>query len=228
MLPSQSDKLVDAVPRADGPAHRSSGRILLGPPQNRAGGCGPGGRESGRVTLTCSKEFMDIIQSFTPGSRMHLPDEDSLSTEILLLALSSYLALIRLFDSLFYTIYKFICRLPQESFKSVKVKSVLRTGGISSLQDIPLRTYATGILDAIQSQVRTLERCMGIPTEYCLSGQVAPSPTSGVPGIFSRADRVRLFWVVMAHEDVKPRRGTKSYVESIRACIQYSMKVLDE
>lgn len=131
----------------------------------------------------------------------------------------------RLFDSLFHTIYEFICDLPPASFKSVKVKSVLRIGGISTLQDMPLKTYATGILDAIQGQVRTLERCIGIPTEHCLSGEAAASAT---PGIFSRADRTRLFWAVMEQEDIKSRRGGKSYVESIRASIKDSMRFLDD
>ena len=175
------------------------------------------------LLLTCSKEFIDIIQSLTP----HPQNEDSLSTEIVLLALSSYLSLMRLFDSIFYTIYTFICELPPDSFKSIKVQSVLQIGGISALQDLPLKTYATGILDVIQGQVRTLERCMGIPTEYCLSGESTALPTPGSLGMFSRADRARLFWAVMELEDTKPRRSSKSYVESIRASIRDSMKFLD-
>lgn len=175
------------------------------------------------LLLTCSKEFIDIIQSLTP----HPQNEDSLSTEIVLLALSSYLSLMRLFDSIFYTIYTFICELPPDSFKSIKVQSVLQIGGISALQDLPLKTYATGILDVIQDQVRTLERCMGIPTEYCLSGESTALPTPGSLGMFSRADRARLFWAVMELEDTKPRRSSKSYVESIRASIRDSMKFLD-
>jgi hypothetical protein len=180
------------------------------------------------VLLTCSKEFIDIIQSLTPAGRTHKQSEDALSTEIVLLALSSYLSLMRLFDAMFHTIHKFISQMPPDSFKSVKVKSVLRIGGISSLQDMPLKIYATGILDAIQGQVRTLERCMGIPTEYCLSGEAAASPPAAAPGLLSRADRAWLFCAVLAQEDVKPRQGSKSYVESIRASIQESMGFLDD
>lgn len=172
------------------------------------------------LLLTCSNQFIDILQSLTPA--------DGVSTEIALLTLSSYLALMRLFDCLFHTIHKFICQMPPETFKSTTVKSVLRIGGISSLQDMPLKTYATGILDAIQGQVRTLERCMGIPTEYCLSDEMSASPTAAVPGIFSRADRAQLFRLVMAQEDVKSRRGSKLYVESIRANIQESMSFLED
>ena len=180
------------------------------------------------VLLTSSKEFIDIIQSLTPAGRTHKQTDDALSTEIVLLALSSYLSLMRLFDAMFHTIHKFISQLPPDSFKSVKVKSVLRIGGISSLQDMPLKTYATGIVDAIQGQVRTLERCMGIPTEYCLSGEAATSLPAATPGILSWADRAQLFWAVMAQEDVKSRQGSKSYVESIRANIQGSMRALDD
>ncbi|KAL6399675.1 putative c6 zinc finger domain protein [Ilyonectria robusta] len=173
--------------------------------------------------LACSRKFIDIIQSLT---HPHTLTEDALSTEVVLLALSSYLALMRLLDALFHRIYKYLCQVPRESWQSIKVKSVLRIGGVSSLQDMPLKAYAMGILDAIQGQVRTVERCMGIPAEYCLSGE-AVSLSTAAPGILSRADRARLFWVVVAQEDVKSRRGSKSYVESIRASIKESLAFLD-
>ncbi|KAH6967652.1 hypothetical protein BKA56DRAFT_622525 [Ilyonectria sp. MPI-CAGE-AT-0026] len=178
--------------------------------------------------LACSRKFIDIIQSLTPAAQLHTHThaEDALSTEVVLLALSSYLALMRLLDALFHRIYKYLCQVPRESWQSIKVKSVLRIGGVSSLQDMPLKAYAMGILDAIQGQVRTVERCMGIPAEYCLSGEAAALSTAA-PGILSRADRARLFWVVVAQEDVKSRRGSKSYVESIRASIKESLAFLD-
>jgi hypothetical protein len=180
------------------------------------------------LLLTCSKEFTDIIQGLTPETQLHTQAEDALSTEILLLVLSSYLALMRLFDSLFQRIHKYLCQAPLESYQSIKVKSVLRIGGVSALQDMPLKAYAIGILDAIQGQVQILERHMGVPTEYCLSGKaVAPSITAA-HGIFSRTDRARLFWTVMAQEDLKSRRGSRSYVESIRASIKESMVFLED
>jgi hypothetical protein len=144
-----------------------------------------------------------------------------------LLVLSSYLALMRLFDCLFHHIHKYLCQVPSESYQSIKVKSLLRIGGISSLQDMPVKTYARGILNAIQSQMQTLERCMGIPAEYCLSGEAATSPTVATPGIFSSAHRIRVFWTVMAQEDVKSQRGCKSYVESTQASIKESISFLD-
>ena len=192
------------------------------------GGAGRDVENPAALLLTCSKEFIDIIQSLTPAAQLHTQTEDALSTEIVLLALSSYLALMRLFNSLFHRIYKYLCQVPPESYKSIKVKLVLRIDGVSSLQDMPLKAYAIGILDAIQGQVQTLERCMGIPAEYCLSGKAAASPTAAAPGIFSRTDRARLFWAVMTQEDVKPRRGSRSYVESIRASIKESMAFLDD
>jgi hypothetical protein len=191
-------------------------------------GAGPDVENPAASLLTYSKELIDIIQSLTPAAQLQTQTEDALSTEIVLLALSSYLALMRLFDSLFHRIHKYLCQVPPESYQSIKVKSVLRIGGVSSLQDMPLKAYAMGILDAIQCRVQTLERCMGIPAEYCLSGEAAASPTAAAPGIFSRADRARLFWAVMAQEDVKSRRGSKSYVESIRASIKESMAFLDD
>ncbi|KAK4450578.1 hypothetical protein QBC34DRAFT_424710 [Podospora aff. communis PSN243] len=95
--------------------------------------------------------------------------------------------------------------------RSVKVKSVLRIGCVSSTQDMPMKTYAMSVLDAVQAQVRTLERCMGRFLIYW---------GSCAGGIFSREDRARLFCTAMEQEDVKPRRNdSKSYVESIRTSI---------
>ncbi|KAI4939104.1 uncharacterized protein J4E92_000387 [Alternaria infectoria] len=180
------------------------------------------------LLLTCTKEFTGIIQSLTPTVQLYTQTEDTLNTETLLLVLSSYLALMRLFDSLFQRIHKYLCHVSPESYRSIKVKSVLRIGGVSALQDMPLKAYATGILDAIQCQVQTLECRMGIPAEYCLSGEAAFSSSAGASGIFSSPSRLRLFWAVMAQEDVKSLHGSKSYVESIRASIKESMSFLDD
>ncbi|KAH6881843.1 hypothetical protein BKA58DRAFT_9102 [Alternaria rosae] len=180
------------------------------------------------LLLTCTKEFTGIIQNLTPAGQMHMQTEDTLNTETLLLVLSSYLALMRLFDSLFQRIHKYLCQVSPESYKTIKVKSVLRIGGVSALQDMPLKAYAIGILDAIQGQVQTLECCMGIPAEYCLSGDAVASSTAAASGIFSSAQRLRLFWTVMAQEDVKSLHGSSSYVESIRASIKESMTFLDD
>ncbi|KAF1837719.1 hypothetical protein BDW02DRAFT_595215 [Decorospora gaudefroyi] len=194
----------------------------------KEGGAGRNVENPAALLLTCSKEFTEIIQRLTPTTQLHTQTEDALSTEIVLLVLSSYLALMRLFDSLFHSIYKYLCQVSPESYQSIKVKSVLRFGGVSSLQDMPLKMYAIGILDAIQGQVQTLERCLGIPADHCLSGEAAALPTAAAPGIFSRAHRARLFWVAMAQEDVKARGGSKSYAESIRASIKDSMAFLDD
>jgi len=195
------------------------------------------------LLLNCSNEFIDIIQSLTPVSRHPLPKvflpefapptpemrpEDALSTEMVLLALSGYLALMRLYDTVFHRIHQILCQMPPCSFKAVKVKSVLRVGGMSSLQDMPLKIYATGILDLIRSQMHTLERCMAVPTEYCLSDEAGTSHTAAVPGIFSRADRAGLFRIVMAQEDVQSQRSSKSHVQSIRENIRDSLALLDD
>ncbi|KAF2868541.1 hypothetical protein BDV95DRAFT_526442 [Massariosphaeria phaeospora] len=174
---------------------------------------GGGGRDvenPAALLLTCSKEFTDIVQSLTPAAQLHAQTEDALSTEIVLLALSGYLALMRLFDYIFHRMYKYVCQMAPVSCGSIKVKSVLRIGGVSLLQDMPLKVYALGILDAIKGQMQTLERCMGIPAEYCLSGEAAAAPTAAVLGIFSRAHRAPLFWAVMAQEDVKSLHSRKS------------------
>lgn len=192
-------------------------KVLQGCSEEEAGKGGKVENPAG-LLLTCTTEFIDILQGLAPTA--------GLCTELLLLVLSSYLALMRLYDTLFHCIYQCLCLMPPDSLKSVKVKAVLRIGGISALQDMPLQTYATGILDAVRGQVRALERCMGIPAVYCLSNDAGVTHETAAPGMFSRADRVQLFCAIMAQEDVKARRDGKSYVESIRANIQESVVLL--
>lgn len=208
--------------------YSESSRVLQNCLQNRKdGGTDQDAENPAALLLTCSKELTDIIQSLTPAAQLHTQTQDVLSTEIVLMALSSYLALMRLFDFLFRRIYEHISKVSPEACKSVKVKSVLRIGGISSLQDMSLKAYAISILDAIQAQVQMLERCMGIPTEYRIWGATPASPTVTAPGIFSFAHRQRLFRAAMVQEDLKPQENGKSYLESIRASMKDSIAFLD-
>lgn len=155
------------------------------------------------MAIMCAEEFVDIIQNLA---------QSAISTETTLLVLSSYLQLIRLYDSLFHAVYQCLSQIPTETIKSIKVKAVFRVVGISSLQDVPGKVYAKGVVDVIQSHIQTVERCLGLPAVYCLSGEGAASPK----GIFADVDRARLLRVVMAQEDVRSPRGNKSYVDSIR------------
>ncbi|KAI0964757.1 hypothetical protein F4678DRAFT_386455 [Xylaria arbuscula] len=180
------------------------------------------------VVLMCTQEFIDILQNMTTekrssGQLASLNTEPCntqskpLSTETALLVLSSYITLMRLYDSLFHGVSRCFGQQQLENIKSMKVKAVFRIGGMSSLQDMPLKAYATGIIDVIQSQIQALERHMGVPAEYCLSSEVSASQSAR--GIFSNGDRARLFHTVMAQEDIKSHGG-KSYVESVRETIR--------
>lgn len=153
------------------------------------------------VALLCTEEFVNIIQNLA---------QSAISTETTLLVLTSYLQLLRLYDSLFHDAYRCLSQIPPETIKLIKVKSVFRVAGISSLQDMPGKAYAKGIVDVIQSHIQAVECCLGLPAVYCLSGEGDASPK----GIFADGDRARLLRVVMEQEDVRSRG--KSYVDSIR------------
>lgn len=198
------------------------------------------------VAIMCTKEFTDIIQnlkasarsspspssgysnqpiSLTPTSSS-LAQSESLSTETTLLILSSYLQLMRLYDSLFHDAHQSLSKIPAETIKTLKVKAVLRIGGVSSPQDMPGKLYAKGVIEVIQSHIQTLERCMGLPAAYCLSGDGVPMTPKG--GIFADVDRARLLHAVMAQEDVGSLRGKRSYVESIRENIKNSVALFGD
>ena len=185
------------------------------------------------VLLTLTKEFTKIIENLTasanPRAWSSLSDQllspstpsfdpcPSLSTEKVLLVLSSYIKLMRLYDDLFHNVYQSLSQVSAEKIKSIKVKAVFRIGSISSLQDMSGKAYARGIVDVIHSHIRTLERCLGLPMVYCLSGEeVAVSPDA----IFADAGRAQLLHTAMTQEDIKSRGGSKSYVAAIRENIK--------
>jgi hypothetical protein len=178
------------------------------------------------LPLTCTKELIDIVQSLTPAVMSHAQTKDALSTELVLMILSGYLALMRLFDSSFHRIYRCLCQMPPESYENIKVKSVLRISGISSLHDMPLKGYAVGIIDAIKGQVRVLENRVGIPAEYRLSDEVATAHNLATPGLLSTTKRRELFSTVITQEDIKSHWGSRSYAESIQASITKSIAFL--
>ena len=181
----------------------------------------------------CINEFLSTIQNLSVGATKasnhdhHLvvtadaaswgTQPSSLSSETTLLLLSCYLSMMRLCDCLFHGVCHAFSQMEPESFKSLKVKAVLRIGGITSLQDITAKSYAMGIIDVVRGQIQHVERCLGLPAAYLLSGEEDVS-SSQVPtlGMFASHDRARLLQAVMEQEDVKAHRGNKSYVQSIR------------
>ncbi|KAK8079434.1 hypothetical protein PG997_007252 [Apiospora hydei] len=182
------------------------------------------------VLLMCTNEFIAIIQSLTAGNSSHalppdhsqllLPSPEpssSISTETTLLILSNYLTLMRLYNSTFHYAHQSLSQMPAEAIQSLKVKSVFRIGGVSSMQDLPAKLYAKGIFETIQSHIRSLEDCLGLPPAYCLWGEAATSPqqqfTRGT--LFAGEGRARLLQSVMAQDDLQLKGESKSFVHLI-------------
>ena len=177
--------------------------------------------------LECSNEFLNTIQNLSVGAT-NASNHDhhwvvtadaaswgtqpsSLSSETTLLLLSCYLSLMRLCNGLFHGVCHAFSHMEPENFKSVKVKAVFRIGGINSLQDITAKSYAMGIIDVIQGQIQHVERCLGLPAAYFLSGEKdVSSSQEPTLDMFASHDRARLLQAVMEQEDVK------SCVQSIR------------
>ncbi|KAL1898146.1 hypothetical protein Sste5346_003548 [Sporothrix stenoceras] len=134
--------------------------------------------------LTCSKKFIDILQTLTPADTLGAGTAKHADTETLLQVLSGYLALMRLFDVLFHGVYQTISKmalLPPVPYEALRVRSVLRIGGVSALQDMPLKAYAVGILEAIYGQMRTIEKYLGSSTQYPGSGFTTNAVSETVP-----------------------------------------------
>ena len=184
--------------------------------------------------VSSTQEFIGISQTLTAqrgsassnlvscNKQISLNAGDSLSSETVLLIIASYLSLMKLYESLFHGVYHSFCHVPPEAIKAIKVKGVLRIGGISSLQDVSVHSYATGIIDVLKSQIQALECCIGLPEAYCLSDE-ARSTKSGSDALFARPGRQKLLSIVMEQEDVKWYRNDKSCVQSIRQNMERSL-----
>ncbi|KAK8079266.1 hypothetical protein PG994_003073 [Apiospora phragmitis] len=220
---------------------KSAMGAFLSDPRNTVENCAEIGGDTSMVidnpvaiALTCTKQLIGLIRNVTTATRQHAPSDlsthddllvpadvssltaqtESLSTETTLLIISGYLSLMRFYDSLFHDASRTLSHMPPETFKSIKFKSVFRIAGISSLQDISGKAYAMLVIEVIQTQIQTLERCMGLPPAYCISGEAAGSLSS--KGIFADQDRARLLHSAMAQKDIKSHRGSKSLTELIR------------
>ena len=171
--------------------------------------------------VNSTQEFIGIVQTLTAQSSVSCNRPvssnagDYLSSEAILLIIASYLSLMKLYESLFHGVYHCFCKVPPEAIKAIKVKGVLRIGGISSLQDVSVHSYATGIIDVLKTQIQALESCIGVPERYRLSND-AGSKSSSTAALFAQPDRQRLLSVIMEQEDVQLYRNNKSCVESIR------------
>ncbi|KAK8092516.1 hypothetical protein PG999_014715 [Apiospora kogelbergensis] len=171
--------------------------------------------------LTCTKELTEIVQALTAESRFDAssasPDwrdhrllpgatasptrtASPITTETILLVLSSYLGLMELHELIFRSACELLNRTSPDAIRSLKVKAVLRIGGLPSLQDIPGSAYAQGLLEVFKDHTQTLERCLGLPPMYCLSCEGLP--ISHLP-----------------REDIKPRiemmRGAMTRMEAL-------------
>lgn len=189
--------------------------------------------------LTCTKELTEIVQALTAESRFDAssasPDwrdhrllpgatasptrtASPITTETILLVLSSYLGLMELHELIFRSACELLNRTSPDAIRSLKVKAVLRIGGLPSLQDIPGSAYAQGLLEVFKDHTQTLERCLGLPPMYCLSCEgVAHQPST--KGMFADGNRASLLHAVMAQEDIKPRiemmRGAMTRMEAL-------------
>lgn len=175
-------------------------------------------------TVQTLKEQSSSASSNSVSGNRHVSSNagDYLSSETILLIIASYLSLMKLYESLFHGVYNCFCKVPPEAIKAIKVKGVLRIGGISSLQDVSVHSYATGIIDVLRAQIRALECCIGLPETYCLSNEAGPKK-SGTDGLFARPDRRKLLSIAMEQEDVKLYRNNKSCVQSIRQNMESSL-----
>ncbi|KAK8127216.1 hypothetical protein PG984_008324 [Apiospora sp. TS-2023a] len=202
------------------------------------------------VALACTNELIEIVRSLTVGNGSdHPPSADAanghgqrllpcaatsstktstISTETTLLVLSNYVALMGLYDSTFRHAYQSLSQTPPDTVRSLKAKAVLRIGGTSSLQDIPAKVYAMGIIEVIRNHIQRLENCLGLPAPYRLSGEVTfSSPQLTAKGMFAEGERARLLRTVMAQEDLQLDGGTRPFVEGIQENLTKTIALFD-
>ncbi|KAK8059121.1 hypothetical protein PG996_009051 [Apiospora saccharicola] len=194
------------------------------------------------VALACTSELIEIVQSLTlgngpdshssdvanahgqrllPGVPASSTRDPPISTETTLLVLSSYVALMRLYGSIFRHAHQSLSQTPPATIRSLKAKAVLRMG------DIPAKVYAMGIIEVIRSHIQRLESCLELPATYRLSGEVTSSPQQCSKGIFAGGGRAKLLQSVMAQEDLQSEGGTKSFIEGIQENMAKTIALFD-
>ena len=143
-----------------------------------------------------------------------------LSTATYLLLLSSYLQLMQLYNIMFNRMAEFLGEMSEEAISDFQPQPDFRVAG---LPVIPSRLYIKVLIQIIDHQLESVERLMGLSSEYRISGRSAPRG-----GIFSDKDVSGLLQTVMGQPEDGSRPGSTVTGKSLVVSLRESMGKVQE
>ncbi|KIW53070.1 hypothetical protein PV05_08668 [Exophiala xenobiotica] len=145
---------------------------------------------------------------------IHPPFTDlrPLSTPVVLMLLSSYLLLLELYDAIFSRVHDTLSRLEDTRAFFQEIPGI-QVAGLSSIKG---HLYARIIIQIIEHHFDRLERLLGLPVEFGLSGQTPRSK-----GLLDTADLSHLLHVAMTQTTGDPGTSGRLTLKSFRDNLKY-------
>ncbi|OAP57641.1 hypothetical protein AYL99_08379 [Fonsecaea erecta] len=146
-------------------------------------------------------------------SSVHPPSTNPslLSTPVVLMLLSSYLLLLELYNAVFRRVHDALSKLGDiHSF--LQALPEVRVAGLPSMKT---HLYAKIIIQIIEHHFDQLERLLGLPKEFGLSGRTPDSK-----GLLSTTDLSQLLRVAMTQTSGKPGSSGISTLKSFKASLR--------
>jgi hypothetical protein len=153
--------------------------------------------------LLCSEELIRIIKSLLsppPSDELSTPAvshiqsvefgdrRESPGMPTILLLLSIYSQLRRLYDLLFSHIYRTLCIISKEIIQSTRLKLVTSFGGLPPIHDMQADTYTRIVILVMRDHLQNMDHHMGRLARYCLSKPRTPSDR-----LFGNNDLIPMF-----------------------------------
>ncbi|KAI3317855.1 hypothetical protein HD806DRAFT_359087 [Xylariaceae sp. AK1471] len=147
----------------------------------------------------------------TPDSLLS-PETPFFMTPTLLIILSNYLQLLVLHDAILSRVYQSLCELqdPTKFFQNAPEFSM--SIGIPAMKG---HLYLKIIIQVIEHHIDHMERLIGLPAEFRLSGQPT---TSGI--LSGNVIALNLLHMAMTQLDCTPKRSGESIVASLKSNLE--------
>ncbi|KAK7890668.1 hypothetical protein LTR67_007877 [Exophiala xenobiotica] len=152
-----------------------------------------------------------------PPAHPPFTDLRPLSTPVVLMLLSSYLLLLELYDAIFSRVRDTLSGLKDTRVFFQEIPGI-QVAGLSSIKG---HLYAKIIIQIIEHHFDRLERLLGLPIEFGLSGQTPRSK-----GLLGTANLSHLLHVAMTQTTGSPRTSGRSTLKSFRDNLKYFQAML--
>jgi hypothetical protein len=187
----------------------------------------PPGKSANHVAdaLRVTSEFVDLVRKQTQSridSEISVTTPapvsaalPNLSTPTALLLISAYLQLLHLFETVFHRVEEFFRHLSPQDWATRPACAQGRVT-VTGIAEVDGRLQVRVVLQAIEHQLDTLGRLLGLPGEFCLSEALMNDGAEGLLG----AERVSgLVRVVLGNGGRETGESARERIERIRGVV---------